>query len=206
MKENNKDIFNNEALDDELLVQTGSIAKELKGSIFTPKIVEGPRIRKSLNISSSSPPHVNQGRSVPLKAKDANKNDARQQKATKGRPKATTKSKRIEPTADEHNEDEEEEDDDESFSQSKSMLNRPAVIPSVVAVEMPTMPSSSLPIDPVDETSPVGKAVVEMVHEINPAKASAATAKQHLSSQNEIPVLVDVHNCDSKDALVQGCL
>lgn len=199
----------------------GSIAKELKGSIFTPKIVDGPRVRRSTAVVNQQPPPVKSTQTAPQKAKKAaepktakpstvtGENKVNEKKETKPVEKAAkketkpkqptaTKTKPLKPTEPlmDSIDDEDEEDDDLQFSNGKSAASRPAVLPSVIAMELEAInaikPKQSQS-QPAIVSPPKPVKVVPVVHELpKPTVAVQPPPTVPVPSPSDIPVLVDV--------------
>lgn len=109
-KESGKeDIFNNEVLDDEMLITQGALSKGLKGSIFTPKIVDGPRQRRSLTNTTNIPQTA-----VPSKKRASNK--------------TTTKAANAEES--------DNQEGEANVKTEKPIQKRAPAIPAVVAAEI----------------------------------------------------------------------
>lgn len=186
-KENTgKDIFNTEALDDEILVQ-GSLAKELKGSIFTPKIVDGPRVRRSTAAPTNQQPVVKQP-TLPKKPKKAESKIVEKKEPKKETKPKVTKQSPPKPKPVESMDSIDDEDDLE-FSGSKT--TRPAILPSVIAMELEAINALKEPKTKQLKPEPVAASPVKVIpvahHE--PPKVTPLSAPVMPS---DIPVLVDV--------------
>ena len=197
-----RDVFSNEVLDDELTVQ-GTLTKELKGSIFTPKIIDGPRSRRTtlsnttnVKAKPASPPPTN--KTAGKKEKPVKEPVVKKDKPT-SKPTTTTNTKK----------DVKQEVEEDEFDYSQSRLNRPRLIPTAIAAQMDidTEPVNK-PITQtiVAEKKTLKKDTLEVKTEkptvaepvpqpiIQTLPKAAPIRKSETVPVSDIPVLVDVHS------------
>jgi hypothetical protein len=204
-------------LDDEILLQS-SLARGLKGSIFTPKIVDGPRVRRSLTNTTSAVSNQQTLKNAPVATtaapKKAKKEVKKQQVGEKENKFETDKKEKSSSTAaktndvgrsnepmsldsieDDHDEEEEE---DSGFRAGVKSHSRPVVLPSVIAMELKEKEKEKEPVaapykattktDPPTKSSSV--VVVPVASEVSIPRQASFAPTPNLPS--DIPVLVDV--------------